>query len=322
MSNFIEYLEYLPPLSPMLRLFLGLSVGLFIASIMEAFRLTKYVAKCIHPLVHRAHLGETSAAAFGLALFSPASANALLGEALEEKKISERELIISNLFNSLPSTLVHLPTVFFLIFPVLGFPAVIYVFLSFLAGILRTLATIFLGYTLLVPCTERICLKHTPKQEDTKGWKLALKNALKRFKKRFPRLLFIGIPIYCLIYYAQFFGFFDHAEQFLAQKFNFDFLPPESISIILLYMAAEMQAALAAAATVFTNSSLSQHDIVLALLIGNLLSTPMRAIRHQMPAYVSYFPAKLALKLVIISQSWRALSILLIILAYYQLFIQ
>jgi len=45
----------------------------------------------------------------------------------------------------------------------------------------------------------------------------------------------------------------------------------------------------------------------MALLIGNLLATPMRAIRHQIPAYTAYFPTGLALRLVVINQGSRAL---------------
>ena len=144
-----ELLAVLPPFKPLLNIFTGLAAGLFFASFLEALNLTKYVAKFMRPFVRSAHLCDISAASFALALFSPASANAMLGEALQNKKLSEKEVIISNLFNSLPSTLTHIPTFFFMSFPIIGKAAVIYTAISFISALIRTAATLsFAGFLL------------------------------------------------------------------------------------------------------------------------------------------------------------------------------
>ena len=320
MLDFAEISSYLPPFTPLLRLFTGLSLGLFIASLLEALNLTRPIAKLAHPLVRYAHLSDVSAAAFALALFSPATSNAFIGEKLEEKKISNREVIILNLFNSLPSTIVHLPTVFFIAFPILGMPALIYVSLSFLAALLRTLTTVFIGRLLLPVCDVRCENHREPKTKVDNFWKLAFKTGVSRFLKRCPRLIYISIPIYIIIFYLQLFGFFEIVEKWLSTTVGFSFLNAKSLSVVMLYMAAEMQAALVAAATLYNNQSINGHEVVLALLIGNLLSTPMRGIRHQLPAYMGYYNARFAVKLIIVNQAFRMISLLIVTIIYYTVY--
>lgn len=315
----VEILGYLPPLKPLLNLFTGLAAGLFFASFLEALNLTQYIAKLTRPFVKYAHLNAVSATSFALALFSPASANAMLGEALQTKKISEKEVVISNLFNSLPSTLTHIPTFFFMSFPILGRAAVIYTSISCITALFRTAATILVGRVLLPACQieQNITEQKLPEKKLAVQ---ALSLAWKRFAKRLPRLLFIGIPVYFLMFYLQYFGCFKSLENWLVNSLGFDFLKPESLSIIVLYMAAELRASLVAGGTVYQAGLLTANEVVLALLIGNILSTPMRGIRHQLPAYASYYPAGFAVKLLCINQFSRAISTALVAVLYYWLF--
>lgn len=314
-----EILNLLPPLKPLLNLFTGLAVGLFFASFLEALNLTQYIAKLTLPFVKYAHLNSISATSFALALFSPASANAMLGEALQTKKISEKEVIISNLFNSLPSTLTHIPAFFFMSFPILGKAAVIYTCISVVTALFRTAATIIVGRFLLPACELE---EHTPAQKmpEKRLWQEAFSIAWKRFAKRLPRLLFIGIPVYFLMFYLQYFGCFKSMENWLVNSLGFDFLKPESLSIIVLYMAAELRASLVAGGTVYQAGLLTANEVVLALLIGNVLSTPMRGIRHQLPAYASYYPPCFALKLLCYNQFSRVLAMALVAVIFYFLF--
>ncbi len=312
-----DFLAVIPPLKPLLNIFTGLALGVFLASLLEAFNITKQIAKITKPFVRYAHLSDVSAAAFAVALFSPASANAMLGEALYDKKLSEKEVIISNLFNSLPSTLTHIPTFFLMSFALIGKAAVIYTLISMCTAVCRTVATIFVGRFLL-PASNVRTLGVTQKfAEEIPPWQKALQSAWKRFKKRMPRMLFIGIPIYFVMYYLQHFGYFDLFEKFLVENLGFDFLKPESISIIVFYMAAELRASLIAGGTAYQAGSITANEVVLALLIGNVLSTPMRGIRHQLPAYASYYPTGFAVKLIFYNQFSRITSLALVAVLYY-----
>lgn len=303
---------------------IGLMAGLFVATLIEGMQWTRHLAKLASPLVRQARLGPVPAAAFALAFFSSASANAMLGEAFHKGELSEREVMLSNLFNSLPSWLAHTPSIFFLTFPVLGFPAAIYTGLTLAAALARTLLTVLLG-KLLLPrpapgqdIQDDLAGGPTSEKPECSPWRQGVLHSLSRFKKRVPRLLFIAIPIYIAIFYLQKAGIFKAAETWLSAHINLlDFLKPEALSIIVLYTAAELGAAIAAAGSVLQSGALTTPDIVLALLIGNVLSTPMRALRHQLPSYAAYYPTGLATKLIAANQGLRALSIIVMAWIYW-----
>ena len=59
------------------------------------------------------------------------------------------------------------------------------------------------------------------------------------------------------------------------------------------------------------------RDVVLALMVGNILSTPVRAVRHQFPSYAGFFRPALALRLILANQGLRAASMALVTVFYY-----
>ncbi len=298
---------------PLCRLLLGLTVGLFISNILDSLRWTRHLARLAEPLARVAHLGHVTAAAFSTSFVSTVTANGLLAEHFEKKALSKRELLLSNLFNSLPSYVTHTPSIFFILFPVLGFPAVIYVGLTLGAAALRTLLTIFVSRTLL-PVPPQGCV--TCLLEDEKlQWARVWGKAWRLFQKRLPKIVYFSIPIYIVIYFLQHYGLFATIETWLARN-AITFLPPEAVGIVAIHMVAELGAALSAAGAAFHMGTLTEKEVVLALLIGNVLSTPMRALRHQLPSYAGFFPPTIALQLVIANQSARALSLICVAFLY------
>ena len=315
-------------LAPMSRVLTGLAAGLFAASFIEGMQWTRHLAKLAAPLIRRARLGDVPAAAFALAFFSPASANALLGDAHARGELSQRAVILSNLFNSLPSWLTPTPSIFFLTWPVLGFPAVIYTALTLLAAAMRTLLTVGLGRLLLPPLPSEKEKKADPgctppgscSPLSAAFWRKGLDSALKRFRRRLPRLLYMAVPIYVLMFFLQRAGLFEAAEAWLAEHAGFSgVLRPEALGVIVLYMAAELGAAVAAAGSLLHGGGLGTPEVVLALLVGNVLSTPMRGLRHQLPSYAAYYPTALAIKLIVINQGLRALSMIAMTAVYWAL---
>ena len=93
-------------------------------------------------------------------------------------------------------------------------------------------------------------------------------------------------------------------------------LSPKAVSIIALQIAAEFSAGLVAAGVLLQDGTMTYKEIVLTLLIGNVLSSPIRAVRHQFPYYAGIFKPRLAMQLIVFSQSFRAFSIALVALLY------
>jgi hypothetical protein len=55
---------------------------------------------------------------------------------------------------------------------------------------------------------------------------------------------------------------------------------------------------------------------VLALLMGNILSSPMRMLRHQFPYYAGIFKPRLGMNLILYNQALRAGSIVAVMVIY------
>lgn len=303
---------------PLARLLLGLACGLLLANLLEALRWTDRLARLAAPLARLAHLGPVSAGAFALAFVSPASANALLSEKLEAGAIDAKELLLSNLFNGLPAWLAHTPTILLLLWPALGFAAVYYVGATLFAALARTLFTIFLARQTLSP---RPALTTAP-QKNLKvkfGARLygALLKAFARFKKRAPRMLLMTTFVYGLMQFCQSLGYFSLMESWLADRLDWlAVVKPQAMGIIVLQLLAEMGATIGAAGAALEDASLTPADVVIAMLVGNVIATPLRAIRHQLPAYAGFFRPALAVKLVIANQSLRAVSMIAAIFVY------
>jgi hypothetical protein len=303
---------------PLLRLTFFISVGLMVGNFIESLNWTRGVAKLAEPLIRTARLKDISGASFSLAFFSGVAANTMLAEAYEKGDLTRRELIFSNLFNSLPTYFLHLPTVFFITAPFIAEAAFHYVGLTALAALLRTAFIVLLGRLLLPPLPEGcvVCLLQD-EDPDENRFRKALRKTWARFKKRLPKIMYITTPIYTAFFLLKEFGVMDMLEAFMAEHVSLlSWLEPQALSIVAFHMVGEFTAGLAAAGALIHDGGLTAHQIVLALLAGNVLSSPMRAMRHQFPYYAGIFPAGMALRLIVFNQSLRVVSVILVATAY------
>ena len=302
---------------PLLRLLIYLALGLLAALFIESLNWTRKMAVIARPLTRFGHLSPLTGASFSLCFFSGMAANTMLAEGYDKGQLSRKELILANLFNSLPANFLHLPTTFFIAVPIIKGAAVIYIGLTISAAILRTLFITLLG-RLLLPATNIEMVQTELPADPSHPFRSALQNTMKRFKRRIRKIVSYTVPIYIFFYYLSEAGFFATAERFMTQHLSWlAWLTPQAISILTFQMAAEFTAGLAAAGSLLANGSMSVQEIVLVLLIGNILSSPIRAIRHQYPYYAGIFKPVLAAELIFFSQSFRAFSIAFVTILYY-----
>ena len=276
------------------------------------------MGKVATPLIRAGRLKDISGASFALAFFSGVAANSMLSEAYEKGEISDRELVISNLFNSLPTYFLHMPTVFFIAAPFIGSVAFIYVGLTLLAAFIRTGAIVIWGRFSLSEddCCSNVLSKL--KEHESVSFRDILAKALKRLKRRLPRVIYITIPIYIAFFFLRHYGFFASFQTYLSEHLTFlSWLNPKIFGVIAFSLVAEFTAGLAAAGSLLGAGTLEPRDIVLALMVGNILSTPMRAIRHQLPYYAGIFRSRMAFKLILYNQGLRAISLLLVGVIYF-----
>ena len=246
-----------------------------------------------------------------MAFFSGVSANTMLSEAYLEEKISKKELILANLFNSLPTYFLHLPTVFFITLPLLKGAAFIYIGLTLGAALLRTILIVIFSHFFL-PRQKINNLQELKQPEEKRDKKQIWNRIFKRFKKRMKKIITYTVPIYIIIFFMHRIGMFRELETAMASYLSFiPWLTPQSMGIITLHIAAEFTAGLAAAGALLQEGAMSVREIVIALLIGNIISSPVRAIRHQFPYYAGIFQPKIATELIIYSQTFRVGSLII-----------
>ncbi len=302
---------------PLVRLLGFISLGLFIANLIEALNWTRGMARLATPLVRMARLKDVTGASFSMAFFSGVAANTMLAEAHAKQQLSDKELLLSNMFNSLPTYFTHLPTMFFITLPFIGGAAFLYVGLTLFSAVLRTVCIVGLGRLLLPPLPEG-CVVCILDEQRSVGFKAALRKSWKRFAQRIKRVAMYTVPIYILLYVLRQIGVFHWLEQAMADHLGvLSFLPPEALSIVVFHVAAEFTAGLAAAGALLGAGDLGVGQVVMALLVGNMLSTPMRAFRHQFPYYAGIFKPKLAMKLIVWNQVLRNLTLAAVTILFY-----
>ncbi len=301
---------------PIIRITFFIAIGLFIANFIESLNWTNRLATFARPLIRIGRLSAITGASFSVAFFSGVSANTMLAEAFEKGQMSKKELILANLFNSLPRFFLHLPTVFFLTAPLIKTAAFFYVGITFSAAILQTIVVVLAGRLFLPACDQNCEIPFS--QKASIGWKTAFTKSIKRLKKRIGKIMLFMVPVYLLFFLFNRYGLFTWVEEFIANKAWFlSWLNPQSLGIVVLHVTTEFSAGLTAASVLLAQNSLTSKEVVLALLVGNILSTPIRAIRHQLPYYTGIFAPKLAMELVTVSQLTRAFSVILVAVIYY-----
>ncbi len=301
---------------PLARITVFITLGLFIANFIESLNWTHRLAGLVRPLLAMGRLSSVTGASFSIAFVSGVASNTMLAEAYDQGRMGRTELYLANLFNSLPRFFLHLPTVFFLTAPMIKGGAFLYVGLTFAAAILQTMLVVATG-RLFLPVGDGADYRAAAEKAGV-GWREALVKSGKRLKKRIGKVLLFMVPVYILFFLFNRYGLFTRLEEYIAARAWFlSWLNPQSLGIVVLHVTTEFSAGLAAASVLLAENSLTTKDVVLALLVGNVLSTPIRAIRHQLPYYTGIYTPRLALQLVGASQVVRALCVIVVAIFYY-----
>ncbi len=309
-----------------------ISVVLFVSSVVEARGWSKAVAGFFMPVLRLGRLHERSVTAFVTAFFSGVAANTILAEAHQDGKIGKKELFLANIMNlGIPGYTLHLPTAAAIIMPMIGRAGMIYLGLTFSAAFLRTFLAILIARFnpdcpdgLSCPADNisdmQLDIKAGENKDRRKTDDLTLKDIfLKQVTKRMWRIAVYTIPIFTLVAVMQQKGFFAWLNEKTADliPFTSSVLPVEAASVVVFSIASEFTAGAAAAGAMLQSGILTESQIVLALLIGSILATPIRALRHQLPSYLGVFNPLIGAQVLVVGQGIRILSIMFVAAGYY-----
>ena len=303
---------------PLCRLMFFIGVGLFVGQLIEATGWTRTLAALARPLFRFGRMGSLCSAAFTMAFFSGAAANAMLYDGYQEGKISKKELFAANIVNHLPAFFLHLPTTVFIVLPLTGWAGVFYFLITFLATLFRMAAALVFG-RLVCGGRMRACQEMDGEHAGppVKQGKPFWKDIRPRLIRRFSRIAVYVVPIYTVVFVFNAAGGFAWARQALAEAVTSRLVPMESISLVVLSFVAEFTSGFAAAGALMDAGMLNVKQTTLALLIGNVVAFPIRALRHQLPRYMGIFSPGMGLQLLGTGQGLRVLSLALCGCIYY-----
>lgn len=306
-------------LLPLIRLMCFITLGLLAGQTIEALGWTRQVAILARPFFRFSRMGDYCSAAFTTAFLSGAAANAMLLEFYEQGKISKMQLFLSNYINQFPAFFLHLPTTMFIVLPLTGLAGMFYFILTFLATLFRTGCFLVFGH-FFPGISNETCNAHL-EDSDTEQPRPDLKKILSGIRRRLPKRIiniFVWVlPIYTLVFLLQTHGIFNKLNLTLSNYVAFNLMPVESLSVVILSFAAEFTSGFAAAGALMDAGILTIKQTVIALLLGNVLAFPIRALRHQLPRYMGIFSPKMGLQLLLSGQFFRVTSIIFIGTLYY-----
>ncbi|KMY69276.1 hypothetical protein AAU61_03500 [Desulfocarbo indianensis] len=293
--------------SPLLRTVAFVALGLLAGQLIESLGWTRRLGVLARPLMRAGHLPAEAGASFTAAFASGVAANTFLATAWREGRLDDRQLTLANLLNaSLPAFFLHLPSVFFVVYALLGWIALVYFGLTLIAAVARCLAVTLIA-RFLFPAQAAATAMPSPAP---RGLGLVWRDTWRKFLQRLRRLLIIILPVYVVIFLLAEAGFFKWLGQALAGLVAWKMLPVEAMSVVVFAVVAEFTSGFAAAGALLQSGGLGWSEVVLALLLGNVAATPVRALRHQLPHYMGIFEPALGLKLVALGQGLRVASVL------------
>lgn len=310
---------------PLTRLLGVMAISLSLSAVVEGMGWSAVVARLSRPMMRLGRLSDESGAAFTTAFISGLAANTLLWNAYQDGKMPKRELFLANLLNlGLPSYTLHLPTTFAIIVPLAGPAGFLYMGLTFFAALMRTVFVLVCGQVLLRPPAVE-CLSGTycnyTEQNGRKAKKDAIARLLRKYlSERLRRIAMYTVPIYLLVVLLQQWGFFVWLQEESAAFIRSGVIPVEGLSVVVFSIIAEFAAGAAAAGAMMEAGVLTVKETVIALLLGNVIATPVRSLRHQLPGYLGVFRPAMGAKILLLGQTLRVMSMIVTGFLFYALY--
>lgn len=305
-------------LLPLFRVLCFLAVGLLAGQILELTGWSARLSRAGAPLTRWAGLKEESGAAFIASFVSGVLANTLLMNYFTEKKLNRRELTLTYLLNAgLPLYLVHLPTTFFVVCSLAGQAGLVYTALNFAAACMRSGVVLVFSRFTRAPWSSNEAKTEAMPTPGSGSEKARLFDEIRgKFQPRFLRLVLYTVPIYAIMFLLNEWGMFVWMREGAAAHVGSTVFPVESAGVVIFALAAEFSSGMAAAGALMDAGALTVKQTVTALMLGTIIATPIRAIRHQLPTHAGLFTLALGARLLLLSQVFRIAGLILVMIPY------
>ena len=281
-----------------------IAIGILATSFAVNLGLMKKLDRFVEPFSKRVKINILSALSVVTCTFSTTAGYAILVEGLNRKIISEREVIVTTLISSFPSVLSHLFTFFIpVVIPILGlFTGTIYVCLIGLAALLKSCIGILLAMCwlkngkkqrALMPLSDINNIKAVSKR---KALNMSVKSTYKLLK-RIALIMFVTLFFVSLIFKLNMFDYFSAVLEPITNVLGLE----SEVVLICATKIVNSYAGIVLAGSLLNNGLISTKGVLIALLLGNVVSFSARFFRHSLPLHISMFGPRLGSKTVLVN---------------------
>ncbi len=315
------------------RIFLLVGVASFVGAVIEYRAWTRFIVFIASPVTKFGRLPSLSAVSLITALFSQNAANTLIANSYREGDMTRREMIVSALCNSFLAMVSHSFRILLPLLSLIGMAAVWYYSFTFGVGLLMTIVFLLISRilskrdevkseTAKVADLEDIVLQkpQLPEKQLKKSysWSEVFRKASMRTSTTLLRLLYITAPIYLMILFMAKSHLFDFWSKIVPDSLQ-EFLTPEIMTVFTARIGGLLNAA-GIASEFLQSNKIENWQIVVAFMIGNVITNPIRTIRRNLPMAMGIFPKSYGLWIVLTLQSLRMvtaiIAIVVMILVY------
>lgn len=302
----------------LVELVIYISLGVFLAQILEVSGLMKYFAILAWPVTKLGNLGQAAGPAFIAAFQSGAVANSMLVASTDRGFLNKRQLYSSVFVVSCLSLFAHLPTYVIPIGSVFGMKATAMLFGVRFAAIFFEIIFILLVSNLVVrPWSDKrfpaIAIDSPSEvRESRKRKKGFWATVWSRSKRTLRRLIIFLLPTFVIMVIAEYFGFFKWLSDALPSLFTLSFLPSQA-TVIIPAQAMSLYNGAIAAANFLDDGSLTVKQAVLIILVGSLITAPIRTVKHALPTYVAVLGPKAGVIMAVSAQILRSIFLIIFI---------
>jgi len=293
------------------------AIGIFVTSFAVNTGLMKKFDWLTSPLASIAKINTISAISVVTCAFSTTAGYSILVDGLKEKIISEREVIATTMVSSFPSILSHLFTFFIpVVIPILGFTTgSVYVCIVGLVSFLKScigaiLARFWMKDGRFSPDTQLSGSDpssppnpHNPHNPHgaraPDGRSASKKSADSTYKllKRIVPTMFITLFLVSVAFEMDFFESFSAVIDPVTRILGLE----GGVALISATAVVNSYAGIILAGSLLSEGAITTKGVLIALLLGNVVTLSARSVKHSLPLHVSLFGPRLGSKTVAIN---------------------
>ena len=262
-----------------------LCLACFAASVLEHRAWLRFVTAAAAPLIKLGRLPAPCAAAFSASFVSGSAAGLMLAESRRAGLITRAQMIFCAVCCASPASLTFSLTAMFPVIAAAGMAGAIYYMVTH--GIAAVITVSFLLLLRKTSPGAAFCPRHEGRREPER-WKDTFIHAWSRTRLLMTRVALVTVPLFLLTAYAVSAGVFSAWRGAVPSCLG-NWLSPEALSILGARMGG-MIAASGVTSEVMASGKISVVQVVFALLLGNVISNPIRTMRRSLPVALSVYP--------------------------------